>query len=159
MNAMNNKTDYTIPKLQVQVDMLIDEGKPPEIEVYVLFLDEFSQFRTGPETLDEFLNKKKELEFIPVKNFNSDEFFILNLKDIVFVREKEKSTTQALQKVTLFLRNNIKLEVDHSNPFPETQARARVLDYLNQEGQFVLFYHEYQKLFVNKNKIIKVRER
>jgi hypothetical protein len=152
-----SKLDYKIPKIEAKVDILIDDETTSEAKEYILFLDEFSRYRKGKETLYEFLNKKKEKEFIPLKNFNSGEFIILKLDDIVYVKEKEIYSHQSFQEVVLSLRNNIQLEVGHFNPLPDSQSR--VLDYLNQEVQFILFYHDERKIFVNKNKIIRVKER
>ena len=38
------------------------------------------------------------------------------------------------------------------------ESKSRVLDYLNQENQFLLFYHGGQEIYVNKDKIVKVKE-
>jgi hypothetical protein len=152
-----SKRDYIIPKIEVKVDMLIDAETSSAIEEYILFLDEFSRYRRGKETIYEFLNKRKEKEFIPIKSCKNGEFFLLKLDDIIFVKEKEKSGQQSLQEIVFTLRNNIQLEVGHINPLPESQSR--VLDYLNQEVRFIVFYHDERKIFINKNKIIKVKER
>jgi hypothetical protein len=137
--------------------MLIDGETSPGIEEYILFLDEFSRYRRGKETMYEFLNKRKEKEFIPLKSCNTGELFLMKLDDIIFVKEKDRSGQQSLQEIVFTLRNNIQLEVGHINPLPESQSR--VLDYLNQEVRFIVFYHDERKIFINKNKIIKVKER
>lgn len=152
-----SKTDYIIPKIEVKVDILVDGETNPRIEEYILFLDEFSRFRKGKETIYEFLNKRKEKEFIPLKNCNTGELFLMKLDNIIFVKEKERSGQQSLQEIVFTLRNNIQLQVGHSNPLPDSQSR--VLDYLNQEVQFIVFFHDERKIFINKNKIIKVKER
>jgi hypothetical protein len=152
-----SKIDYIIPKVEVKVDIMIDDETSPRVDEYVLFLDEFSRYRSGKETIYEFLNKKKEKEFIPVKNCNSGELFLLNLDDIVFVKEKERFGNQTFQEIVFTLRNNIQLEVGHFNPLPESQSR--ILDYLNQDVLFIMFSQDERKIFVNKNKIIKVKER
>lgn len=152
-----SKIDYIIPKIEVKVDIMIDDETNPRVEEHVLFLDEFSRYRKGRETIYEFLNQKKEKEFIPLKNCNSGEFFLLKLDDIVFVKEKERFNSQTFQEIVFTLRNNVRMEVGHFNPLPESQSR--VLDYLNQEVLFIMFSHDERKIFINKNKIIKVKER
>ena len=152
-----SKLDYKIPKIEAKVDILIDDVNNPEPEEYILFLDEFSRYRKGKETLYEFLNKKKEKEFIPLKHIDTGEFVFLKLADIIYVKEKEKFSNQSFQEIVLSLKNNIQLEVGHYNPLPD--AQSRVLDYLNQEVLFILFYLDERKLFVNKNKIVRVKER
>ena len=150
-----NTIDYKVPKIQVPADILVDYRTAPEAEEYILYLNEFSRYRKGKETIYEFLSQKKQ--FIPLKDSSTGEFIALNVDDIVYVKEKEKSVIQPNQsKVTLYLRSNFQLEVEHFNPLPD--SRSRVLDYLNQEGQFILFRQGDQKIFINKQKIIKVRE-
>jgi hypothetical protein len=151
-----SKLDYRIPKIEAKVDILVDD-EIHEAEEYILFLDEFSRYRKGKETLYEFLNKKKEKEFIPLKNVSTGEFVILKLDEIIYIKEKEKFSNHSIKEIVLTLKNKIQLEVGHFNPLPDSQSR--VLDYLNQEVIFILFYHDERKIFVNKNKIVKVIER
>ncbi len=149
-----DKIDYKIPKVEVKVDIVIDDKKNPNEEEYILYLNEYSRYRKGQETLFEFLNKKQE--FIPVKRCINEEFFILNSDDIIYIKEKEKSTAQVQRKIVLYLKNNFHMELDHINPLPDSQSR--VLDYLNQETHFLLFYWNDLKIFINKSKILKVKE-
>jgi len=149
--------NYKIPKIEAKVGVLLDEKDVPEVEEYILFLDQFSRYRKGKETIFEFLNKKKPNQFIPLKHCRTGEFVILNLDDIVYLEEREKTITQSHQKVDLILRNTTRLEVDHFNPLPDSQSR--VLDYLNQEIQFILFYRNEHKVFINKRKIIRAKEK
>lgn len=146
--------DYKIPKIEIHTDIAVDNGTTFDIDEYILFLNQFSRYRKGQETIYEFLNKKKE--FIPAKRANSGDLAILNHAQIVYVREKEKQKLPPHRQLVLFLKNSVQLEVGHVNPLPDSQSR--VLDYLNQETEFILFYHDQQKIFVNKNKIIKVSE-
>jgi hypothetical protein len=153
-NAMET-TDFKIPKVQVNVEILIDNGLTTgEAEEYTIFLSEYSRYRKGKETTFEFLNKKKD--FIPLKKVSTGEIEILRAGEIIYVKEKTKSQSASQQYVTLFFRNNLRLEVGHVNPLPD--SHSRVLDYLNQESRFLLFYSNEQKLFVNKSKIAKVKE-
>jgi hypothetical protein len=150
-----NTIDYKVPKIQLSADILVDYSSKPEAEEYLLFLNEFSRYRKGKETIYEFLSQKKQ--FIPLKHASTGEFIALNVDDIIYVREKEKAVIQPNQnKITLYLRNHFQLEVEHFNPLPD--SRSRVLDYLNQEGHFILFRQGEHKIFINKQKIIKVRE-
>jgi len=153
-----NTIDYKIPKIQIKVDIMVHHnvmGKESQEGEYLLFLNEFSRYRKGPETVYEFLNKKKK--FIPLKACGSGEFMALNIDALIYVREKEIFDASTSQSLTLFLENNVLLEVEHFNQLPDSQSR--VLDYLNQESQFILFRHHEQKIFVNKHKIIRVNEK
>jgi hypothetical protein len=146
--------NYKIPKVQVKADILVHHGDVEWPEEYMMFLNEYSRYRKGQESIYEFLNKKKK--FIPLKVCSSGEFIGLNLDDIIYVREKNKFEIQTDLKLTLYLKNNVQIEVDHFNQLPDSQSR--VLDYLNQESQFILFRHEECKIFINRHKIIKVIE-
>lgn len=153
-----NTIDYKIPKIQANVDIMIHQcGKTVDTqeEEYILFLNEFSRYRKGPESVYEFLNKKKK--FIPLKACITGEFMALNIDAIYYVREKEIFDAVPSQQISLQLENNIQLEVDHFNQLPDSQSR--ILDYLNQESQFILFRHREQKIFINKNKILRVKEK
>jgi hypothetical protein len=153
-----NTIDYKIPKIEVKVDILIDEGDDsnPAPREFTLFLNEYSRYRKGQETIFEFLNKRKQ--FIPVKASSTKEFFALNLDDVLYVREQESFNAKSEQRqVMLFFRHSINLEVSYISPLPDSQSR--LIDYLNQEGQFILFSQGDKKVFVNKDKIVRVKER
>lgn len=147
-------TDYKIPKIETKVEILVDQ-KNQKSEKYILFLNEYSRYQKGQETLYEFLNKGRD--FIPLKNPANREFFILNINDILYLKEQKKSQEpQSLKKVILYLKNNVELELNHFKPLPDSQSR--VLDYLNGKNQFVVFIQKDRKIFVNKKKILKVKE-
>ena len=91
--------DYKIPKFQIMVDILVHHGTVPQTEEYLLFLNEFSRYRKGKETIFEFLNKKKN--FIPMTRCSSEEFIAMNSDDIIYVRKKETFESQPQRIVTL----------------------------------------------------------
>jgi len=147
--------DYRIPKVEIKSDIAIDNGVAFEEDEYIMFLDKISRYRHGEETVFEFLSKKKG--FIPLKKSSSGEFIIVNMDDIAYIREKEKNVLSLQRQIKLYMKNNLSLELGHINPLPDSQSR--VLDYLNQDSLFLLFYQEDQKIFINKSKIIKVIEK
>lgn len=148
--------DYRIPKIENKAEILIESDTPKE---YVLFLNEFSRYRKGQETISEFLNKDKDKFFIPLKDVETGDFIVVNIDEIVYVQELEKETeiSPAARRLTLYLTNHIQLEVDYSKLLPE--SHARVLDYLNDKNQFTVFYNNERKVHINKNKILKVKEK
>lgn len=157
--------DYRIPKVEVKVDILVDNGfsrieKPGEkcqdyCEEYIMYLDKLSRYRKGQETIYEYLNTKKK--FIPLKHTATNEVVIFNQDDLFFLWEKETSEAEFHKKVLVFLKGGGQLEVDHFKPLPD--SHSRVLDYLNEENQFILFFFHNRKIFINKNKIVKVKEK
>jgi len=146
--------DYRIPKVEVKVDVLLDDGTS-KLEEYGMFLNKLSRYRKGQESIYEYLNAKKK--FIPLKQTSLNEVVILNQEEIIFLMEKEPSPAESQRKVVVFLKNGFQLEVDHFKPLPD--SHSRVLDYLNEENQFILFFYNDRKIFINKNKIFKVREK
>ncbi|MGE5344230.1 MAG: hypothetical protein ACM3SY_22415 [Candidatus Omnitrophota bacterium] len=147
--------DYRIPKIEAIVDIAIDNGVNLEQDEYVLFLDKLSLYRKGEETIFEFLNKKKK--HIPIKKKSTGEFCIVNLDEIAYVSQKGTSDAPCEQTLLLHMVNHCTLQVAHMNTLPE--GHSRILDYLNQESQFLLFFKDEQKLFVNKTKIVRVEEK
>jgi len=147
--------DYKIPKVEVRAYIALDNGLTFEQDEYVIFLDQFSRYRKSEQSIYEFLNSKNG--FIPLKNCDAGEFLIVNINDVVYVKEKEKFIGQYERKIKLQMENNFLLEVDHINPLPD--SHSRVLDYLNQETDFLLFYHDDRKIFINKKKILRVKDR
>ncbi|MCP4157364.1 MAG: hypothetical protein GY757_57165 [bacterium] len=147
--------DYKIPKIEVKAYILVDQdgGNPEE---YILYLNEFSRYRKGQETLFEFLNKDKS--FIPLKHSDSGEFIALNIDRIIYLEEQMEATEVMASKkqVLIDLVKNINMEVGHFRPLPDSQSRVQ--DYLNGNNQFIVFFHNNRKIFFNKHKIIKVKE-
>lgn len=149
--------DYKIPKISVKTDVLIDEenGVPRE---YILFLNEFSRYRKGEETIFEFLNKEKESCFIPMKIAETGKFLIVCSSELIYVREQaEFQPPPTPKRLVLHMVNNMDLEVDFFKLLPESQSR--VLDYLNDKSMFVVFYQDNRKIYINKNKIRTVEEK
>lgn len=148
--------NYRIPKIEIKTEVLInEEGAAPG--EYILFLNEFSRYRKGEETIFEFLNKEKEKCFIPLKNVVTGEFIIVCTDELIYVKEQEEAQVPpSIKRLILFMTNNIQLEVDHFKLLPESQSR--VLDYLNDKTQFIVFYQENRKIYINKSKIRTVKE-
>ena len=153
---MMSTINYRIPKIEVKIEVLINQENAVPGE-YIVFLNEFSRYRKGEETVFEFLNKEKEKCFIPLKDAVTGEFIIVCTDELVYVKEREEAQVPpSIKRLQLHMINNFKLEVDHFKLLPESQSR--VLDYLNDKSQFVVFYQENRKIYVNKTKIRMVKE-
>lgn len=152
---MMSTINYKIPKIELVVDLLLDQLQTHP-EEYIVFLNQFSRYRKGPESIAEFLNKDKH--FIPLKHVSDGRYVVANLNQLVYVREKEEiPELPEFRMVKIFLENkNVELTVQHFAPLPDSQAR--VLDYLNDKNKFVVFYHNRRRIHVNKDKILCVEE-
>ena len=53
---MMSTINYRIPKIEVKIEVLINQENAVPGE-YIVFLNEFSRYRKGEETVFEFLNK------------------------------------------------------------------------------------------------------
>jgi hypothetical protein len=153
---MMSMINYRIPKIEVKIEVLINQESTVPGE-YILFLNEFSRYRKGEETIFEFLNKEKEKCFIPLKNAVTGEFIIVCTDELIYVKEQEETQIPpSIKRLRLQMTNNIQLEVDHFKLLPESQSR--VLDYLNDKSQLIVFYQENRKIYINKTKIRTVTE-
>lgn len=146
--------DYKIPKIEVKVEIAIDNGTGFELDEYAVYLNKFSRYRKGEETIFEFLNRRNE--FIPIHHIKSDRFSLVNIDRVAYIREKEKFPAHYEMKIDIQLKYNKHIEVDHINPLPGSQSRVQ--DYINQDPPFLLFYKNEQKIFINKSVIIKISE-
>ena len=146
-----HEQDYKIPKREVTVEILFDDNSG-KFQPYVLFLNEFSEYRKGEETVEEFL--KRNVDFIPVKEPGTGNTSIINKEEIICLNEARSIDMQSPQTATLILRNRFKLQVAHIVELPE--FRSRVQDYLNNDLQFLIFGFKGTKLYVNKSKISRI---
>ncbi|MCP4218812.1 MAG: hypothetical protein GY765_29540 [bacterium] len=150
--------NYKIPKLEKTVLMLV-EGDKQQPDEYIVYLNEFSRYRKGPETLFEFLNTDRW--FIPAKNKKSGKYVILNTNEIYYLVKLESieplDPGADEKPITIHLENGITMDVEHFKPQPDSQSR--LVDYLNEKNQFIVFHYEGKKIFLNKNKITRVKDR
>jgi hypothetical protein len=151
----NVKETYRVPKREIKVDIVIDKISGSNYsKEYTLFLNEFSRFSSGEETIYEYLNSN--IQFIPLKAPSSNELLIVNIDDIIYIKEKENSDIPSCQELIVFFREDFELKVKQYNQLPK--SHSRIIDYLNQENRFVSFLFENQKIYINKNKIMMVKE-
>ncbi len=140
--------DLVIPKTEVLVDVLQADR---ECEGFYLFLNQVSPLHNGPQTLEEFLNSQQS--FIPAKRALDGGFQILNGRNIVYVKEKERVCEQALMLIRVELRNQETLLVGPYEPLPA--ANARPIDYLNSPPAFLAFIQGQTRIYINKNHILR----
>ncbi len=143
--------NFKIPKREVAVEILFDDNSG-KFQSYIIFLNEYSEYRKGEETIEEFLRRNND--FIPVKEPASGSTSIINKEEIICLNEAEAVAPKDSQTVILVLRNRFRLQVTHIAELP--QFRSRVQDYLNNDLQFLAFGFKGTRLFVNKTKISRI---
>lgn len=143
--------DFKIPKRERAVEILFDDNSG-KFQPYIIYLNEFSEYRRGEETVEEFL--RRNTDFIPVKEPETGTTSIINKAEIICLNEAEPVESMGDTPIILILRNRFKLHVTHIAELPA--FRSRVQDYLNNDLQFLEFGFKGTRLYVNKTKISRI---
>jgi hypothetical protein len=150
---MENNQDYKVSKKEKRVDILFHINQP-KMEECILFLNQYSRFGRGEETLSEFLNTSGK--FIPVEICKSGKRTIVNIHDVIYILEKERARFFAQKKMLLLLKDKTEIEVGHFENLPD--FNCRILDFLNKDEPFASFLFKGAKIYINKEKIIRSME-
>ncbi len=146
--------DLNIPKLKKDVEIAFKDGGVIKISRMTLFLNHFSAYHTGEETVLEVLNDKAQ--FIPAMLSNGNQkFAILNIDSIFYVTELDE-TDSGSDKDDLCIQfiTGEKIEFRIHEELPGNRSRA--IDFLNTDRDFLTFLKDKRKVYINKNKINKV---
>lgn len=150
INMEDPKMDkFQITKRKKPVKILFDKGFSKVVEGNIS-LNLNSRSGSGEETLKEYLDNSKD--FIPIKLVKPNEYRIFNIKDIVYILEKDRSDILVQKKINFVLSGNRKIKAGHFKNLPD--PRSRFLDYLNEEERFVSFLFKGAKIHINKDKIL-----
>jgi hypothetical protein len=146
--------ELNIPKLKKEVEIGFKDGGMIKKTIMTMFLNHFSPYHTGEETVLEILNDKSQ--FIPamIKN-GGEKFAILNVDSIFYVSELE--TVEADPKkddVSVQFITGEKMECTINEDLPGNRSRA--IDFLNSDRDFLTFLRDKRNVYINKNKINKV---
>jgi len=139
-----------IPKNKTTVEILLNFDEKPYI--YTLYLNKSSRLGVGEESLNEFLNSGRN--FIPATEKATGETEIVNIDNIIYVKDMksiEKSTENMLE---LYLTNNQSMIVEHFENLPLSHSRP--LDALNDERNFLPYLIKSKVIYINKKNIAKV---
>lgn len=146
--------DFKIPKNEILVDiMFADRGQASE-EFY-LYLDQFSPLHKGEQTLEEFINADQF--FIPAKKYPGREFQILNFQNIIFVEEKSMAEESPHTSLWATLSNGREYEIKLFEALPDFHSRT--IDFFNMPRTFLPFIHGQTKIHINRNHILRAREK
>jgi len=146
--------ELNIPKLKKEVEIAFKDGGIINNTKMTLFLNHFSAFHTGEETILEVLNDKAR--FIPAMILNGKEqFAILNIDSIFYVTELEETKSES-DKDDLCIQfiTGEKMQFRIHEELPGNRSRA--IDFLNSDRDFLTFLKNDRKVYINKNKINKV---
>jgi hypothetical protein len=146
--------DLNIPKLKKEVEIAFKDGGIIKNSKMTLFLNHFSAYHTGEETVLEVLNDKAQ--FIPAMLSNGvQKFAILNIDSIFYVTELNETESES-DKDDLCIQfiTGEKMEFRIHEELPGNRSRA--IDFLNTDRDFLTFLKDKKKVYINKNKINKV---
>jgi hypothetical protein len=146
--------DLNIPKLKKDVEIAFKDGGMIKISKMTLFLNHFSAYHTGEETVLEVLNDKSQ--FIPALILNGgSKFAILNIDSIFYVSELEPvSVEDKKEDLCVQFITGEQMEFAIFEELPGNRSRAQ--DFLNTDRDFLTFLKDNRKYYINKNKINKV---
>lgn len=142
--------ELKVPKVEHDVELLL-EGQEGYV-TYLLFLNRFSRFQRGPETLEEYLNS--ESAFCPAKRKKDGEVHILSVDHLLVVRDTQSAATAGGRRVTVELTGGGRLELAMIEDLPEHHSRP--LDLFNLERRFLGFVSDDRPVFVNRSRVVRV---
>ena len=149
---MKEKTDKYVPKLNAAVKVLIENSQFPND--YTVYLKK----REGSDTIEnvsEFLQYENRL-FLPVLNNDNSTFQLMNIHNIIYVKETQKSLAKPGKTVTLTLTNKTRLKVKISS----NSLEDRISDFINSSNNFLEFLSEDGfNIHLNKYKITMLQEK
>jgi hypothetical protein len=144
--------DLCVPKREVLAEVCFTFA-PQAPRAYRFYLSYYSPRRQGEESLLEHLNSGQD--FIPLRHGKSEEFFIVHVDQILYVRETVAMEVKRGRPFQLLLDQGPVLRV--SLPEPRRAWLARPIDQLNDADRFISFIQEdHTRLHVNKHHIARV---
>ncbi len=147
---MIQDSELRIPKNEVRVEIQLLGGG--DAEDYFVYLNQCSPFHSGPESLDEYLAAADS--FIPVRCAADQRPLLLNLAEVLFVREKEPCEEAGERAIRLHFRGGLDLEVKHFELLPAFHARP--IDFFNSPHAFLPFLQGGRKLYIRKANVASI---
>ncbi len=149
---MNEENSKYIPKRKVDVKILIENAHFPKDYIVFLRVEEDTE---ESETLEEFLHEDNRL-FLPIIHKSNDTFELMNINNIIYIKETVETEAESERPVTLTLKNNTRLKVE----IPKNAIDDRISDFLNTKSNFIEFITEDGfAIFINKHKIAMLQEK
>jgi hypothetical protein len=149
---MNQKKSKFIPKFKADVKILTENSNSQIVNNYTVFL-RIKEESKKVESLKEFLQYENRL-FLPLIR-NNNTFELMNIHNIIYIKETEKSSAEAGKAITLTLVNKTKLKIKLSS----NSIEDRLSDFINSKNNFLEFITEDGfNIHINKHKISLIRE-
>jgi hypothetical protein len=140
-----NKSKY-IPKFEADVKILIENSQV--VNDYTIFL-RIKEDSKKSENLREFLQYENRL-FLPLIYRNNNTFELMNINNIIYIKDQQKSLEEVGKTITLTLTNNTRLKVN----IAANSLLDRMSDFINSENNFLEFITEDGfNIYINKRKI------
>lgn len=148
------QNNLKIPKNKKHVKLSLDDGTIIEEKTFFIFLNKFSAYKTGEETLDEFLNSDKL--FLPFEDKKTSKVLLINKENILYLSFEFLEKYESSVKILADFGKGREKKFDFVN---ENQFyRSRLADALNDKELFIPFYFEKEKFYVNRKHIKMVKE-
>jgi hypothetical protein len=153
-----NQSPFSALTQPVDARLVLSTGR---VEDVTLFLGSRAESHSGPETLDEFLNRQRR--FLPVESRETARRFLVNRSSILRIEVDENAPTQSeielemapsVDLVELELTNGARLEGTVCSVQPPDNARLS--DYFNEEPAFVPLQVGSGVTYVNKQYVLAV---
>jgi hypothetical protein len=149
---LNLNPELRVPKREVPAEVAF-ASLPGSLRWYLFYLNFYSPRRCGEESLAEHLNSGQS--FFPLRDKESNEFFIVHIDQILYVREAVPEERKSGRPLGLHLQDGTVLMVSLSEP--RHAWRSRPLDLLNDAERFVSFgQDDHTRIHVNKSHIARV---
>lgn len=154
----NPGSPYRVPTHPVEARLVLANGKRSEV---TLFLASLSGFHSGPETMDEFLNRCRK--FLPVRLSQSNQGFLVN-RDAVQRVEVGPSVPVLLRmegRLATYI-DLARLEMSDGSilegtlPYVVSPENPRLSDFLNHEDRFFPLEMGSEVVYVNKEYVVAV---
>ena len=151
--------DYKVQKQKIEIHLLMREMSTEELWAGDVFIHEHSEFHTGQQQLEEFLNQDNP--FFPL-HFKKGGFSLVNKENIIYMQVNSKDVSMYLecgikpQRIQVFFKEHHSLEGDI---FPELPPdRSRPLDFFNQGIRFLPMFLEKQKVVINTQHVLYIKD-
>ncbi len=141
-----------ISKIEIQVRLLL-LGAGGKSEEAALFVSEFSSLHSGPESIEELLNRGPL--FLPVR-YSDGTIRVLNRDQILYVEEEMPESPADSGPLHIHFIDGTRIEARLYEVMPERYRRT--LDFFNGKRTFLPMYRNGARICVNKKHVAWVRE-
>ncbi len=141
-----------ISKLEKRVKILL-AGRKGNSEEADLFVSEFSSLHSGPESIEELLNRGPL--FIPAR-FSDGNIHLLNRAQILYVEEQEGEPQSGNEVLRVYFVDGTHVDAMMFEAMPERYKRT--LDFFNGKRVFLPLLKDGTKIYINKELVTRIRE-